>query len=115
MTFIALASLIAMVAAVVKSKKKLRTLLFILGWTLAASTVAGTVTFLFATMTRAGNPPAMAGDITGPTLTLTLLISSIKRLRDGAKPPDEVDRIGVPGASRGSAGIRRRAWEDIER
>ena len=83
MAIILIVALVIMFVALAKSKRKLRTLAFIWGWAVAVSVVAGLVTFFLAKASRAGNPPALAGDITGTSFTLTLLISSAFRLRSG--------------------------------
>jgi hypothetical protein len=74
-------ALVTSIVAMVQAQKKLHTFLFILGWTLAVPTALGLITFLFALAIHAGNPPALAGDIAGATLTLTLVVSSLNCIR----------------------------------
>lgn len=85
MAIVALIALVLASMAVAQSKRRLQTFLFILGWTVAASATGGLLAFILATVIHAGNPPAVAGDIAGPLLTLALLISSANRVRENKR------------------------------
>lgn len=80
MGIILVIAIFTMFVAVTKSQGKSHTLLFILSWTLAVSTAGGLVAFFVSTLIGIGNPSAVAGDIAGPALTFTLLLSSANRI-----------------------------------
>jgi hypothetical protein len=112
MAIILMVALVIMFVALAKSKRKLRALAFIWGWTVTVSVVAGLATFFLAKAGRAGNPPALAGDITGASFTLTLLVSSTFRLRSG-KQVQPADGSYSAMASREEAQqTRREGWPD---
>lgn len=85
MPIVLIIALSIMCITIAKSNSRLRAISFIWGWTIAVSAIVGFAAFIFAKGIHAGNPPAFAGDFTGPTLTLTLLISSAVRLRQDKK------------------------------
>lgn len=81
MAIVLLIAIVIMFMAIAKSPNKLRALGVILGWTMGVATAAGIVAFVGASLIHAGNVGAVAGDITGPAFTLTLLLSSAAQLR----------------------------------
>lgn len=81
MGIIGIIVIVIMIMAITKSKTKLHAFLFICGWTVVVSAVMGLVAFLVAKSIHAGNPPGVAGDIVGPTVTFALLFTSLNRLR----------------------------------
>jgi hypothetical protein len=76
-----LIAIVIMFMAIAKSTNKLRTLGVILGWTFGIAAAAGLVALVGASIIHAGNVGAVAGDITGPAFTFTLLFSSAAQLR----------------------------------
>lgn len=113
LAFILLIALALMFKAVVQSKRKVHTFLFILGCAIAASTFTGVLAFLLAALSHAGNPPAVAGDLAGPALTLTLLLSSVNRLRANriAKSQKQCDHVSEVGNYCAKCGTNLSEWE----
>jgi hypothetical protein len=80
MVIIALAAIVALIVAIVRSKAKQHASRFIFSWTVGLAVGVALIVYFAASTIRAGNPGAVAGDISGPTLTITLLVTSIKQI-----------------------------------